>query len=95
MPQKVADGEETVVAVPVIAPPVQVQPALVVVDVEVGHIAVIEVLPDRAVTCALHVQLHHPLNTRWVVSRSGHAARLMQHTKSLCVKTNPVLWQRP
>ena len=44
----VANGEETVVAIPVVVPPIEVEVALGIVPVEVRHVAVAIDLRDRA-----------------------------------------------
>ena len=43
-----ANGEETVVAIPVVVPPIKVEVALGVVLVEIRHVAVAVDLRDRA-----------------------------------------------
>lgn len=49
--ERLADSQESAVAVPVVADPVQVEVAFGVVPVEVGDMQVaIEVAPDRATT---------------------------------------------
>lgn len=42
-----ANGKETVVAIPVVVPPIQVEVTLAVVDVEIRHVAVTVDLRDR------------------------------------------------
>ena len=45
---KVADGKETIVGIPVIVPPIEIQVALRVVPVEVRHVAVVSDLANGA-----------------------------------------------
>ena len=60
--RKLANGEETVVLVPVIVEPIEVEVTLVAVPVEVRHVAVIQVTRDRTVFFCTQCRLcHYPL----------------------------------
>ena len=56
----VAHGQETVVVIPVIVPPVEVEVPLRAIPVEVRDVAIAIDLGDRA--CAIGHLCHHPLN---------------------------------
>jgi len=66
--KRIARPDETIVAVPVIVEPVEVQVPLILVPVEIRDIAVtVRVLPDYT----KHHPHHCPLNTLRAVSYSG------------------------
>lgn len=47
-----ADGQETIVVIPVVLEPIQIEVPLVGIAPEIGNVPVaIPVLPDRAVSC--------------------------------------------
>ena len=60
-------ARETIVVVPVVVEPVEVQLPLIAVGVEVGEV---EVAVRIALKYATHLPKHHPLNTLWVESNS-------------------------
>ncbi len=63
-----ADRQKTIVGVPVVVEPVEVEVPLGVVPVEVGNVAVaVLVLPDQ---CANFRPRHHPLNALRIESNS-------------------------
>lgn len=85
--KKIADRRETVVLVPVVLDPVQVQVALVVPVVEVRHVPVaVRVLPDGATICATKLPHHHPLSTLGIVSHSEFKFPILLHQVSSFLK---------